>query len=555
MPGRGTRRASGTGESERRLRPKRALGDEGDHELAHRVAANESCDRYLDDILERLQRLEANSVTGGTARVSALEQAVTFDARLGEAEAKLWVLQADPWQGVDEGGPQGAPEGTMSQKGAKAKKGTTKGAEATKGARVGADPSPQGQRQESIPEATEPLRASAGTGRSQAPAADPSNSSSSSSSSSDADAPKEPPHVSHKQRQTHTSGGALSIGGAQSVGQHPGVWAELGALLPRQPRALHDYPHLAAPGNTPQGGQAYMRWHTATYAKFRVASERAFGIVYACQRACAGIPLFVNEVMKVGRLPDYGLRAWLAARDHSVKRASCNRTLLQNELHNLKPRDGESMDGFLARRATLRTKFPLYNLVLEDQDLIVQLNRGLSHSWRTAVRQFHQGRDPEDLPWSVLQMDLRKIDTERRQSCLTAPAALPLGVTPEEHRQGQGGQAPGQAAQSHAAGGGKGAKPKQGGESGGSHVVSDCTTRPADWRLTTALKAAAEKIRDATITQAKANRTVRQAIASTARVREAESETASTSQGVASRGGASSSEADPGSGATQARTL
>ena len=638
--------------------PSRTAG--GDNEvLLLRLAHLESRDRYLDDILHRLQRLEDKPVTGGVQQAPALEQSVVglqnqvhaltttmdnrvqaledtmsdLDSRMGSVEAQLdallkvesvpaWYDQrerallqdlGDQHLAVDRLQLRVADLDDRLENTQAIISLLQANEDPWQGARAGADSPPQDQHQEQVSSAAEPLRASAGTSRSKAPAASPSKgSSTSSSSSSGSGAPPVPPSHSHAQRQAHTSGGAASQGRAPTVGQDPGVWAQgLGAMLPRQPRAPPDFPHLAAPGYTTQGGQAYMRWQTAAYAEFRGAGidavvdhvgpppdahpkilsayTRASGIVYACiQRACAGIPVLVDEVMNVARLPDYGLRAWLAVRDHYIKLASTNRSILQSELHNLKPRDGESMDGFLARCETLRTKFLLFNLVLEDKDLIVQIYRGLSHSWRTAVRQFHQGQDPEDLPWSVLQADLRKIDTERRQSCTTVPGAeLPLGATPKGQGK-QGGQPQGRAAPSQAAGKtGFQPKGKQGGESGGgrksrdnspqkgkpgasggrpkgiivcyhchgAHAVSDCKTKPADWQLTAELKAAADRIRDAKLQQSKATRRVRMAMASSARLRSEGSETASTSLGVASRGGATSSEPDPGSRAAQSRVL
>jgi hypothetical protein len=237
------------------------------------------------------------------------------------------------------------------------------------------------------------------------------------------------------------------------------------------------------------------------------------------------------------------------------------------------------MDGLLVRCETLRTKYQMYNLVLQDRDLIVQIFTGLAHSWRTAVRQFHPGTEPEDLSWSVLSQDLRRIDTERRQSCTSAPGAeLPLGYGQKGKKQvsestvpranaAQGEKSQGQRKQSgknsprsqspqkQSAGG---AGPSGTAPKGiivcycchGAHMISECQKKPPGWKLTPELKAAADKIRDAKVKQQKASRKVSALIAQAraAGSQMSDSDTASTSAGQA-RSSAPPSEEAPGAAA------
>lgn len=401
----------------------------------------------------------------------------------------------------------------------------------------------------------------------------------------------------HTQQQAPTVGTVYT---APTVGLDPSIWETEGKLLPSNPRGPPDFPVLAAPGNS--GGMSFMRWQATAYAELQgagiaavvdhvaptpqisskvlAAYRRASGIVFACmQRACANVPVVRDEVMNVARQPDYGLRAWLAIRDHYIKLASTNRSLLQAELKNLKPRDGETMDSLLARCETLRTKYQMYNLVLQDRDLIVQIFTGLAHSWRTAVRQFHPGAEPEDLSWSSLSQDLRRVDTERRQSCTTVPGAeLPLGYGQKGKKQvsdaggstAQGHQAQGKNKQkgsksprsqspqkkSAAGAGPSGTAPSQ--NRGiivcycchGAHMISECPKKPKGWKLTPELKAAADKIRDAKIEQQKANRKVTALIAQ-ARVAitsDSDSDTAQTSA-VRARSSTQPSDDAPGAAA------
>ena len=375
-------------------------------------------------------------------------------------------------------------------------------------------------------------------------------------------------------------------------GGDPMLWDHLAPRLPQQPK-VRDFPILV--GKLTPDGLPFVRWQHLAWASLRVGGlhcvvetrpplpsqsesvRSAYATASACVyqailRAAQGVSVLSDELARLSRQDDCGYAAWFRVKAHFVREASTNRSDLQTQLRGLKPQEGESMESFLSRCDGLKEKYLLYNLVLEDKELIVQVFSELGHTWRTAVRLAHPGQVLDEMSWGLVRESLRVADTERRQSNLQAPdAEYPLGWRRKEkssrlstadahaghgastHRPSVSGPVKGKSAK------GKGEKHRASGstpsssraasptrsDSGqqtktpreikvcyychGSHFLPQCKKKPSGWRLTEEAKRRADQIREERLAQSRA---ARGAVAA-ARQAQAQPDIACTSMGSA----------------------
>lgn len=147
------------------------------------------------------------------------------------------------------------------------------------------------------------------------------------------------------------------------------------------------------------------------------------------------IPVLGDHVCRFDGLKDSAHQAWGTIKAHYIRLAANNRAFLTRKLHELEPRDGESMESFLNRCYVLQDEFASYGLVLNDNELITQVFSKLSFQWRQTCG---FGDVPEgDLSWADVALALQDQDNKRRHSNTKAPdALLPLGWTRKGRTEG-----------------------------------------------------------------------------------------------------------------------
>jgi hypothetical protein len=168
----------------------------------------------------------------------------------------------------------------------------------------------------------------------------------------------------------------------------------------------------------PQGEPAGVREY------YRAANAVLF---HALLSSVKDIPVLGDIVLRLFGGPSSAKEAWGAIKAHFVRLSSNNRTFLLKRLQELEPREGEFMEAFLGRCASLQMDFAEYDLELEDSLLITQVLSKLSIQWKSRA-----GLDVsfESLSWADVSAALQTEDNARRQSNTKSPEALlPLGWT------------------------------------------------------------------------------------------------------------------------------
>jgi len=161
------------------------------------------------------------------------------------------------------------------------------------------------------------------------------------------------------------------------------------------------------------------------------------GVVYAALLlAVRDVPILADQVRRVEGRDDSAHQTWGLIKAHYIRLAANNRTFLTRKLHELEPRDGESMESFLNRCFVLQDDFASYGLTLGDHELITQVFSKLSFHWRQTCGFGDKAED--ELNWGEVATALQDQDNKRRHSNTKAPdALLPLGWTRKGKSDGQ----------------------------------------------------------------------------------------------------------------------
>ena len=231
--------------------------------------------------------------------------------------------------------------------------------------------------------------------------------------------------------------------------------------------------------------------------RYRQANSVVFAALPAAVR---DIPVIGDKVRRLHGGDESAKESWLKIKSHFVRLADTNHTFLLKRLHELEPRESESMESLLNRCYQLREDFLSYDLELDDKLLITQVFSKLSYQWKLTTG--IAGISVDQLSWDEVAIALQSQDNARRQSNTTAADALfPLGWTRRNKGEGKAKKAGSPPREKKEEAGGKQPKPAGGGKKkgnpgknprgplvcfccSGEHMWHKCPELPEGWNPT-----------------------------------------------------------------------